>query len=194
MRHNLFGKRWLMALLGILLITGPQTALAHCDALDGPVITEARTALESGDIQPLLKWVMPEYENEVRSAFDQTLQVRKLGAQAQELSDRYFFETLVRVHRAGENAPYTGIKPAGTIAAPIAKADQALVDGSVDTLADAISAHVGKEMRSRFERAKDLQDRADEDVASGRDFVSAYVDYVHFVEGVVAVVHGEHAH
>ncbi len=194
MRHNRFGKRWLMALLGILLITGPQTALAHCDALDGPVITEARTALESGDIQPLLKWVMPEYENEVRSAFDQTLQVRKLGAQAQELSDRYFFETLVRVHRAGENAPYTGIKPAGTIAAPIAKADQALVDGSVDTLADAISAHVGKEMRSRFERAKDLQDRADEDVASGRDFVSAYVDYVHFVEGVVAVVHGEHAH
>ena len=31
------------------------SAQAHCDALDGPVITEARAALESGNVKPLLK-------------------------------------------------------------------------------------------------------------------------------------------
>lgn len=194
MKKKMSGKNFLAVLVGTLALMVPQMAAAHCDALDGPVIIEARVALEKGDITPLLKWVMPEHENEVRQAFAQTLQVRGLGPQAQELADLYFFETLVRVHRAGEGAPYTGIKPAGTIEAPIAKADLALETGSVDELADAISAHVAKEMRSRFAHALELRKRADESVEVGREFVEAYVQYVHFVEGIVAVVHGEHAH
>ena len=35
-----------------------------------------------------------------------------------ELSDQFFIKTLVRVHRAGEGAPYTGIRPAGTDLGP----------------------------------------------------------------------------
>jgi hypothetical protein len=194
MKKTMAGKKFLVGLIGALALLVPQMAAAHCDALDGPVITEARMALEKGDMTPILKWVMPEYENEVRQAFAKTLQVRGLGPQAQELADLYFFETLVRVHRAGEGAPYTGIKPAGTIEAPIAKADLALGQGSVDELAEAIGAHVAKEMRSRFAHALELRERADESVEVGREFVEAYVQYVHFVEGIVAVVHGEHAH
>jgi hypothetical protein len=194
MKKTMSGKKFLVVLVGALALMVPQMAAAHCDALDGPVITEARVALEKGDVTPVLKWVMPEYENEVRQAFAKTLQVRGLGEQAQDLADLYFFETLVRVHRAGEGAPYTGIKPAGTIEAPIAKADLALEQGSVDELADAISAHVAKEMRSRFAHALELRERADESVSAGREFVEAYVQYVHFVEGIVAVVHGEHHH
>ncbi len=194
LKKTMSGKKFLVVLSALLALLVPQMVAAHCDALDGPVITEARGALQKGDVTPLLKWVMPEYEEELRWAFTQTLQVRGLGLQAQELADRYFFETLVRVHRAGEGAPYTGIKPAGTIAAPITKADLALAQGSVDELADAISAHVAKEMRGRFAHALELRKRAHESVAVGREFVEAYVGYVHFVEGVVAVVHGEHAH
>ncbi|MFO7576713.1 MAG: DUF6448 family protein [Pelovirga sp.] len=191
---TMYGKTFLVILVGVVTFLVPQMALAHCDALDGPVITEARVALEKGDVAPLLKWVMPEHEKEVRAAFTQTLQVRGFGAQAQDLADQYFFETLVRVHRAGEGAPYTGIKPAGTIEAPLVKADLALEKGRVDELADAIAAHVAKEMRSRFDHAFELRERAGEDVETGREFVEAYVQYVHFVEGIVAVVHGEHAH
>jgi hypothetical protein len=194
MKKKMLGKKFLVVLVGVVAFMVPQMALAHCDALDGPVITEARVALEKGDVTALLKWVMPEHEKELREAFDQTLQVRGLGSQAQELADLYFFETLVRVHREGEGEPYTGIKAAGTIQAPIAKADNALEQGSIDELADAISAHVAKEMRSRFSHALELRGHADESVDVGREFVEAYVQYVHFVEGVVAVVHGEHAH
>jgi hypothetical protein len=191
---NKSGKKMAAVLIGVLALLMPQFAAAHCDALDGPVLSEARLALEKGEVTPLLKWVMPEHEEEIRQAFAQTSQVRGLGPEAQALADRYFFETLVRVHREGEGAPYTGIKPAGTIPAPIAKADQALAKGSVDELANAIAAHVRKAMQERFAHALELQKRADQDVAAGREFVEAYVQYVHFVEGIVAMVHGDHAH
>src|SRR5512138_2915043 len=88
----------------------PRPAAAHCDTMGGPVIADAKVALAKGDLTPVLKWVKPENEPEVRTAFTQTLKVRAQGPEARELADRYFFETLVRIHRAGEGAPYTGLK------------------------------------------------------------------------------------
>lgn len=186
-------KKILALVLGALLLL-PQLALAHCDSLDGPVVNEARTAIESGDVTPVLKWVKAEHEGEVRQAFAQTRQVRGLSPEAKTMADTYFFETLVRVHREGEGAPYTGLKPAGQIDPPIVKADQALVKGSVDPLADAIANHVGQALRERFNHALAARKLAGENVEAGREFVDAYVQYVHFVEGIVGLVHGQHAH
>ena len=93
-----------------LLSSLPPAAWAHCDSLDGPVILEAKEALYRGDVAPVLKWVRPVDEGEITSAFLRTLAVRAQGDAARELADLYFFETLVRVHRAGEGAPYTGLK------------------------------------------------------------------------------------
>ena len=193
-KKRLSGSKMAMAVICALALWWPQAVAAHCDAMDGPVLIEARQALDNGKVTPVLKWVMPEYEKEVRRVFDQTLQVRKLGDEARELADRYFFETLVRVHREGEGASYTGIKPAGQIDPPIAQADLALEEGSVDELAEAVSAHVAQAMRERFDRALKLRQRADESVDAGREYVDAYVEYVHFVEVIVGAVHGDHAH
>ncbi len=118
----------------ILVLFSYSQVNAHCDALDGPVIIEARLALEKGDVTPLLKWVTKEHEDYISNAFVQTLAVRTKGKEAGELADRFFFETLVRVHRAGEGAPYTGLKPAGTITPAVAAADKAILAGSVDKL------------------------------------------------------------
>jgi Family of unknown function (DUF6448) len=38
---------------------------------------------------------------------------------SREVADRYFFETVVRVHRAAEGASFTGLKPAGLDVGPI---------------------------------------------------------------------------
>ena len=35
------------------------------------------------------------------------------------MADLYFFETVVRVHRAGEGAAYNGLKPAGLDEGPV---------------------------------------------------------------------------
>ena len=106
--------RYFLVLIGVagVLLFVSRDAIAHCDTMDGPVITEAKQALEKGEITPVLKWVKNEAEPEIKAAFQKAVAVRSKGADAKELADTYFFETLVRVHRVGEGAPYEGIKPA----------------------------------------------------------------------------------
>jgi len=170
-----------IAILGALLAARP--VLAHCDTSDGPVVAAAKTALEKGDITPVLKWVRPEAESEIRAAFSRALAVRGKGPEAQSLADHYFFENLVRIHRAGEGAPYTGILPAGAPVEPaVALADQALASGNADKLVKAMTHHVEEGIRERFARAAAAKKRGDESVAAGREFVEAYVEFTHYVE------------
>jgi hypothetical protein len=180
--------------LGLLALLSPVLALAHCDTLDGPVVADARAALAQGDVTPVLKWVRADDEPELRAAFARAAAVRKLGPDAQQLADTFFFETLVRVHRAGEGAPFTGLKPAGSVEPPVAAADQALADGSVEKLAQKIAEHASAGVRERFARALAAKKHKDESVAAGREYVAAYVTYVHYVEGVAQAVHAEGHH
>lgn len=124
----------LIAAASLALLASPRAG-AHCDGLDGPVVKAAEAALEKGDVNFVLVWVQKDDEPEIRAAFDQTLKVRKLNSEARHLADRFFFETLVRVHRAGEGAPYTGLKPAGRDLGPaIPAADKALREDAVEPL------------------------------------------------------------
>lgn len=103
---------WPVLALGVTLIA-PARVLAHCDSLDGPVVKAAQRALDTRNPAFALIWVQEKDEPEIRSTFERTLAVRALSPQAKALADRFFFETLVRVHRAGEGAPFTGLKPDG---------------------------------------------------------------------------------
>jgi Family of unknown function (DUF6448) len=176
------------AFVGLVLAFAgtPRPAWTHCDTTGGPVIRDAEVALATGDITPVLKWVRADDEAEIREVFAQALQVRTQGETAKALADRLFFETLVRVHRAGEGAPFTGLKPAGELEPGIAEADKALETGSVDGLARTLSAAVEEGVRRRFARAVETRHHAGEDVAQGRAFVAAYVDFVHHVERLEA--------
>lgn len=169
-------------------------AWAHCDTMDGPVVLEAKAALAAGDVTPLLKWVRASDEEEIRAAFGKATEVRALGPEAMELSDRYFLETLVRVHRAGEGAPYTGLKPAGRAEPGIALADGALESGSSENLVEKLASHLREGIEERFARAIDAKRHAGEDVSAGREYVAAYVDFLHYVEAIAGAVHGEGGH
>ncbi len=166
------------------LATVPLPAAAHCDTLDGPMVAEARVALAQEDIMPVLKWISADDEEAVRAAFDQTLAVRKQRSEAKELADRYFFETLVRIHRAGEGAPYTGLKPGATVDPAVALADQALATGSVDKLVEVLTGALDKGIRQHFARAYENQRHRKEGVVAGREFVESYVLFTHYVEGL----------
>jgi len=162
--------------------TVPVRVCAHCDTLDGPVVKEARAALEKGDVAPLLKWVKKENEDEVREAFKKTRAVRALGPEAKDLSDRYFLETLVRIHRAGEGAPYTGLKPAGTQEPAVVAADSALEKGSVDGLITMVTKEASEGIHRLYGRALERKKHSGESVEAGREYVQAYVEYIHYVE------------
>ena len=167
---------------------------AHCDTLDGPVVESARHALTTGDVTPLLKWVPIDDEQLIRTAFKNTVEVRKLGGQAQKLADMYFFETLVRIHRAGEGASYTGLKPGVEVDPAIVLADKALETGSVDKLIGVLTDATAKGIRERFRRALETKKHADESVTAGREFVEAYVIFTHYVEEMHASVKGGTGH
>jgi len=197
MKH-LSGRARGIAPLALLVafLASPGTARAHCDTLDGPVVKAAEQALARGDVTRVLIWVQPKDEAELRSAFDHALAVRKLGPEAQRLADRFFFETLVRVHRAGEGAPYTGLKPAGAdLDAAIPAADRALETGDVAALHGLINEALEHGLQERFQAARETGRYAPGDVSAGRRYVAAYVEFVHYVEAVhQAARHGAGGH
>ena len=192
-------KNWkkicaLLLLAVVVCISVFVTAVfAHCDTMSGPIIPEAKAALEKGDITPILKWVKPEYKTEVKTAFSLAVEVRDKSPEAKELADKYFLETLIRLHREGEGAPYTGLKdtPPEKI---VTLADEALANGSADEMIKKIQTHLAVTINEKFNRALQAGKNKDKNTESGREFVEAYVQYMHYVEGIHTAIISTGAH
>ena len=147
-----------------------------------------------------MKWVRAADEKEIREAFARAVKVRGLGEDARAVADEHFFETVVRLHRAGEGEAFAGLKPAGHVDPGIAAADRALKEGSADKLAVELGDAVAAGLRERFERVVAAKSRADASVEAGRAYVAAYVEYIHYAERVRELTsaaagahHGMHA-
>lgn len=181
-------------LAALVVLRVPKPASAHCDTLDGPAVRDGTAALATGNVNHALKWVSAEGEAEVRDAFGLSLRVRDLGPDARALADRYFLETLVRIHRAGEGEGFDGLKPAGTVLDPrVVAADAAIEAGDLAPLAGLVPSEDVAELSRRFDRAMALRQFDVDDVAAGRVYLAAYVDFVTLAEGEVHS-HGHDAH
>lgn len=169
----------------------------HCDSLDGPVVSAARQALEAGDVDLILPFV-PQYgEAEVRAVFDTVLGVRGLSEAAGEVADRLFFETVVRVHRAGEGAPYTGLKPAGLSEGPVIPlAERAIETGSPEPVAEFLTGVLHDQLKHRLEQVNGLAVTKDRSIADARAYVEAMLGFEvychHLLQALQAPAHGEH--
>lgn len=182
----------LVAVTSALTLGIYSFAAAHCDTLDGPVIQDARKALETKDVTPILKWVKQKDEKVVRAAYDKAL--RAEGKKNADAAENQFFATLVKIHRAGEGASFTGLKPAGIVEPAIAEADKALASGSPDALVKLVTDDIAAGIQKRFERAAATYKHKDESVEQGRSFVEAYVEYTHYVERLHLNATGKGAH
>ena len=193
--HPLHVSVVILVLAAVFFISGE--AFAHCDGMDGPVVMAARQALETGDVNPVLIWVQEKDEAEIRSVFQKTLAVRKLSPEAKDLADRSFFETLVRVHRAGEGEPYTGLKPAGRDLGPaIPAADRAVADGKLEPLFKLLTNKIHDGLHERFKEAMEKKNFKKDDLDGGRKYVEAYVIFLHYIEALYEAAgkagHGHH--
>lgn len=167
-------------------------AVAHCDTLDGPVVQDARKALDTKDVTPVLKWVRQKDERVVRAAFAKALSAK--GRKNADREENHFFATLVKIHRAGEGAPFTGLKPAGEVELAIVEADKALASGSADELVKLITGDVAAGIRKRYEQAATTYKHKDESVEQGREFVEAYIEYTHYAERLHLDATGQGTH
>ncbi len=155
--------------------------LPHCDTMDGPVVLAAKKSLETGNVNLILPWVPKRVEGELRKAFEKTLQVRKLSDEAQELADYWFFETAVRLHREGEGAPYTGLKPAGLDWGPVVpKAHEAIEKGDTGKVVAFLLHTVREVLQEKFRRAMEKKSYDESGVDAAREYIQAMLDFILF--------------
>lgn len=170
----------------------------HCDSLDGPVVTAAARALEEGEVAVVLPFVPKAGEPEVVDAFDGAIAARVMGAEARDIADRFFYETVVRVHRAGEGAPYTGLKPAGLDHGPVIPvAERAIETQSAGELIDLLTRAVADEVRARLAHVVELKRGTNGDIDANREYVEAMLGLQVWSHGIHQAVHAhphEHEH
>ncbi len=167
----------------VFVLASNPTPAMHCDGLDGPVVLAAQKALDSGNINHVLIWVQKKDEGEIRKAYEATVVVRKGSPKAKEVADQFFFETVVRVHRAGEGASFTGLKPAGRDLGPaVPAADRAVANGAADPLLKLVREAVEHGLKERLEEVLHRKSFDPNDVEAGRDYVKSYVEFIHYVE------------
>jgi hypothetical protein len=165
--------------------------------MDGPVVLAARRALEAEDVDLVLPYVYEGGWEEVRRAFEMVSKARVQGAEAREVADLFFFETAVRVHRQGESAPYTGLKPAGLYVGPVIPvAEKCIAGGSPGELIDLLTRRLADEIETRFGHLRALAARSGDDVHLARRHVAEVLAtevWAHKLYGQIgATGHEEH--
>ena len=163
----------------------------HCDSMDGPVVRAAARALDLDDVDVILPYVAAGDEEPLRAAFDRARKARACGSNAAGVADLYFYETAVRLHRAGEGAPYTGLKPAGLDVGPVIPlAERAIEADDPSDLADFLAAAVRAETAQRFAALRAARDAAEHDgVAARRAQVQAELGLQVWAHKLHAAVH-----
>jgi hypothetical protein len=180
----------LAAVIAVGLLLGTHDAQAHCDSLDGPVAKAVQKALESGNVHPVLAYAPATAEAEIRAAFEKSRKVRGLGPDARALADQAFMETVIRLHRAGEGAAYTGLKPAGGDYGPvIPAAEHAVESGDLARLRAVLAEEIEHALRERLAHVRKLQHvplepTAAAEVPHARERVSAELGFVTFAETI----------
>jgi hypothetical protein len=146
----------------------------HCDSLSGPVVKMAMKALETGNVKFILPYVPADSEDEVIAVFNKVLPLHNTHIGAREIADMYFFETVVRLHRAGEGAPFTGLKLDGSDEGPIIPiAEQAIETGSVEELKQTLIDFIANETEKRFAHMQYLKQFSGDSVQDARQYVES---------------------
>lgn len=153
----------------------------HCDTMDGPVVKAAMMAIRNGNVKMVLPWIKKESEAELEAAFKMTVQMRNLGNGSADFADHWFYETAVRLHREGEGAAYSGLKPAGLDTGPVIPlAESALETGDASKVTEFLSRLVVCEVQRRFDLAIAKKGYDPNNVDAAREYVHAMLQFLLF--------------
>ncbi len=179
----------------LLLVFGfTFSSEAHCDRVNGPVAVAAKKALQTGDSAHALIWVTDQQADELKSIFEQSLEVYAQGGDSQALAERYFMENTVRLHRQAEGMPYTGLKPAQPNPEDIEAAEEALESDDVAEVTDLLTQEIRHKISELHANAIAAKDNKGQSVGAGRKWVDAYVQYVVFIHGLYQNIQAGPAH
>jgi Family of unknown function (DUF6448) len=156
------------------------------------------SALAEGDVDQVLPYVPADAEDEIRDAFGRVLPLRTGDPAAADVAQR-FFETVMRLHRAGEHAPYTGLKPAGLDVGPVIPlVEKAVESGDVEEVYRLLATDLHSELTHLRRYVRQLTADKDTSIAAGREYVQAMLGFQVYANQVYQTVHsdphGEHQH
>lgn len=183
-----------MFMIALFIGLGTLPASAHCDSYDGPTVQDAMKALETNNVDLVLKWIDEDQEGEVIGLFHKTYSLRGGDPEIYSIVEKHFLETLVRLHRETEGAPFTGLKPAGTTKKIVQLSDNALTEKNVDDLLEKLNGHIGTVLRDKYQKVAMLEPVKDNSSEKGREYVEAYVDYTHSIEALHDILEGGAGH
>ncbi len=183
-----------IAFLAVMIVFSAQPAYAHCDSYDGPVIKDAMKALETNNVKLIKKWISEDQEKEIVSLFNKTYSLKKGDKEIYTIVEKHFLETLVRLHRETEGAPYTGLKPAGTTKDIVKLTDQSIEDKDFDAFYAKLNNHIISILKEKYKKLMALEKVKNNSVEEGRAYVAAYVDYTHSVEALHDILLGGGGH
>lgn len=151
----------------------------HCDSMDGPVVKAAIRALDEKNVNLILPYVPKDNENEVLDVYNKVIKLREQSSDAKYISDKYFFETVVRIHRAGEGAAFTGLKPAGIdhgMVVPVA--EKAIEKENAEKLTRLLCNALKSEIEKKFARIMELKRQENGPVDKAREYVSNMLGFI----------------
>lgn len=167
----------------------------HCDSLDGPVASAARTAIERVNVFYALPWVPKESEDEVREAFEHVMHAREQQPDARRVADRWFIETVVRLHRVGEGSSYEGLRPAGADPGPAVRlAERAIADGDAEELGEFLEEEMEDALESMLERVLRTAKADPRDTAAMRRHVREKLAFLRLAEEIHRLLSGGESH
>lgn len=179
-----------------LALASAPPAEAHCDSVNGPVVAAAQKALEANDVDLVLPYVQPESEAELSAVFQHTQEVRRLGGEAEKLSERFFYETAVRLHRQGEGAAYTGLTTESDFGPALTLADGALETGSLNQVYSLLDETVREGVAEKYHAVEEAREMAAREgtVEANREKAEAELIFQKYVLGLYEAALGTTVH
>jgi hypothetical protein len=169
--------------------------LLHYDTRNGPVMKAAKIALETGNVNYVLIWVPEESENQLKNLLEKTFCKRRDGKDVQDVTIDWYFKTVSRLHRSGERVLYTCIKSEGLDENQIVvNLERAIEIGDVEEIMGGIPNTREGNLRQRLRNVMDKRNYDVNNIAAGRAYVSAFIDFIVYVHNLSASIPGEEGH
>ncbi len=161
----------------------PVGLKAHCDRVNGPVAKSARKALETGQLKPVAIWIGDEQEAALRERFKSSLEAYRSGGPGKKVAKRYFMSEAIRLHRAAEGMPFTGLKQASELPVDLKLAEKARETGDIQPVVELLSSELENKVKKWFKTSQQArrQWEQQQSVETGRKWADAYVKYIVYV-------------
>ena len=167
----------------------------HHDAVNAPDMKAAKMALETGNANYVLIWVPEESENKLKNLLEKTCCERSARKNMQNCAIDWYFDIVSRFYSANKGALYTCLKPGGLDESLIAvKVERAIETGNFEEIIGIIPDAHAADVRERFHHVMDKSNYDRNNIAAGRAYVSAFIDFLTYVHTIRTCIPGEENH